>query len=110
MSCLWDPFLSRRNTRLLLKYSSAIIICPPLLRAEADDRICRVDHQEVAVDPGEKVPIRHTLTIGIKPGTTCGSLRRSRTAKPAHISRRAMKLCCACKRGGSGRLSVDGSG
>src|SRR5215467_5169830 len=45
-----------------------------------------------------------------KPGTTRGSPRRSRTAKAAHISRRAMKLCCACEWGAWGRLSVDGSG
>src|SRR5215469_3039185 len=44
-----------------------------------------------------------------KPGTTRGSPRRSRTAKAAHISRRAMKLCCACEWGAWGRLSVDGS-
>src|SRR5215831_14391646 len=45
-----------------------------------------------------------------KRGTTRGSPRRSRTAKAAHISRSAMKLCCACEWGGSGRLSVDGLG
>src|SRR5262245_66415113 len=45
-----------------------------------------------------------------KRGTARGSPRRSRTAKAAHISRRAMKLCCAHERGGWGRLSVDGSG
>jgi hypothetical protein len=45
-----------------------------------------------------------------KPGTSRGSPRRSRTAKAAHISRSAMKLCCACDWGGSGRLSDDGSG
>ena len=45
-----------------------------------------------------------------KPGTTRGSPRRSRTAKAAHINRRAMKLCCAHEWGGWGRLSVDGSG
>jgi hypothetical protein len=33
------------------------------------------------VDPGEKVSIRHILAVGIKPGTTRGSPRRSRTAK-----------------------------
>src|SRR5215468_4544209 len=44
-----------------------------------------------------------------KPGTARGSPRRSRTAKAAHISRRAMKLCCACEWGAWGRLSVDGS-
>src|SRR5262249_24102645 len=33
--------------------------------------------------------------------------RRSRTAKAAHISRRAMKLCCAREWGGWGRVSVD---
>src|SRR5262245_62212716 len=44
-----------------------------------------------------------------KRGTTRGSPRRSRTAKAAHISRRAMKLCCAHEWGGWGRLSVDGS-
>src|SRR5215475_2092731 len=32
------------------------------------------------------------------------------TAKAGHISRSAMKLCCACEWGGSGRLSVDGLG
>src|SRR6516165_12760721 len=46
----------------------------------------------------------------VKCGTTRGSPRRSRTAKAVHISRRAMKLCCACEWGGSGRLSDDGSG
>jgi hypothetical protein len=45
-----------------------------------------------------------------KRGTARGSPRRSRTAKAAHISRRAMKLCCAREWGGWGRLSVDGSG
>jgi hypothetical protein len=45
-----------------------------------------------------------------KPGTARGSPRRSRTAKASHISRRAVKLRCACERGGWGRLSDDGSG
>ena len=45
-----------------------------------------------------------------KPGTTRGSPRRSRTAKTAHISRRAMKLCCAREWDGWGRLSDDGPG
>ena len=45
-----------------------------------------------------------------KPGTTRGSPRRSRTAKASHISRRAMKLRCACEWGGWGRLSGDGPG
>jgi hypothetical protein len=43
-------------------------------------------------------------------GTSRRSPRRSRTAKASHISRRAMKLRCACEWGGSGRLSDDGSG
>jgi hypothetical protein len=45
-----------------------------------------------------------------KPGTARGWPRRSRTAKAAHISRCAMKLCCACERDGWGRISDDGSG
>jgi hypothetical protein len=45
-----------------------------------------------------------------KPGTARGSPRRSRTAKASHISRPAVKLRCACERGGWGRLSDDGSG
>ena len=45
-----------------------------------------------------------------KPGTARGSPRRSRTAKAVHISRKAMKLCCAREWGGWGRVSVDGSG
>jgi len=44
-----------------------------------------------------------------KLGTTCGSPRRSRTAKASHISRHAVKLRCACRWGGWGRLSDDGS-
>jgi len=44
-----------------------------------------------------------------KPGTARGSPRRSRTAKAARISRRAVKSCCACERDGWGRLSDDGS-
>src|SRR5271165_7451466 len=43
-----------------------------------------------------------------KRGTTCGSPRRSRTAKASRISRAAAKSRCACKWGGWGRLSVDG--
>jgi hypothetical protein len=43
-----------------------------------------------------------------KPGTARGWPRRSRTAEAAHISRYAMKLCCAREWGGWGRLSVDG--
>ena len=35
-----------------------------------------------------------------KPGTTRGSLRRSRTAKASRISRRAVKSRCACEWGG----------
>jgi hypothetical protein len=35
-----------------------------------------------------------------KPGTARGSPRRSRTAKASHLSRRAVKLRCACERGG----------
>src|ERR1700757_3611901 len=38
-----------------------------------------------------------------KPGTARGSPRRSRTAKASHISRHAVKLRCACERGGWGR-------
>jgi len=45
-----------------------------------------------------------------KRGTTRGSPRRSRTAKAARISRRAVKSRCAREWGGWGRLSVDGSG
>ena len=35
-----------------------------------------------------------------KPGTTRGSLRRSRTAKALRINRRAVKSRCACEWGG----------
>src|SRR5262249_30307094 len=45
-----------------------------------------------------------------KRGTTRGAPRRSRTAKAAHISRHAVKLCCGNTRGRCGRRSVDGSG
>jgi len=45
-----------------------------------------------------------------KPGTTRGSLRRSRTAKASRISRLAVKSRCACEWGGWGRLSDDGPG
>jgi hypothetical protein len=44
-----------------------------------------------------------------KPGTTCGSPRRSRTAKASRISCRAVKSRCARRWGGWGRLSDDGS-
>src|SRR6266571_45818 len=43
------------------------------------------------------------------PGTTRGSLRRSRTAKASRISRHAVKSRCARGWGGWGRLSDDGS-
>jgi hypothetical protein len=42
-----------------------------------------------------------------KPGTTRGSLRRSRTAKASRISRQAAKSRCAREWGGWGRLSDD---
>jgi hypothetical protein len=42
-----------------------------------------------------------------KPGTTRGSLRRSRTAKASRISRHAAKSRCAREWGGWGRLSDD---
>lgn len=42
-----------------------------------------------------------------KPGTTCGSPRRSRTAKALRISRYAVKSQCARGWGGWGRLSDD---
>src|SRR6202051_3230226 len=45
-----------------------------------------------------------------KLGTTCGSPRRSRTAKASRISRHAVKSRCAREWGGWGRLSDDGSG
>jgi hypothetical protein len=45
-----------------------------------------------------------------KPGTTRGSLRRSRTAKVSRISHRVAKSRCACEWGGWGRLSDDGPG
>jgi hypothetical protein len=45
-----------------------------------------------------------------KLGTTCGSPRRSRTAKASRISRHAVKSRCACEWGGWGRLSDDGPG
>jgi hypothetical protein len=45
-----------------------------------------------------------------KPGTTRGSLRRSRTAKAARINRDPVKSCCACEWDGWGRLSEDGAG
>ena len=44
-----------------------------------------------------------------KPGTTCESPRRSRTAKASRISRYAVKSRCARGWGGWGRLSDDGS-
>jgi len=45
-----------------------------------------------------------------KLGTTCGSPRRSRTAKALRISRLAVKSRCACEWDGWGRLSDDGPG
>jgi len=45
-----------------------------------------------------------------KLGTTCGSPRRSRTAKASRISRQAVKSRCAHTWGGWGRLSDDGPG
>src|SRR5260370_8962209 len=45
-----------------------------------------------------------------KPGTTRGSLRRSRTAKASRISRYAVKSRCAREWDGWGRISDDGSG
>src|SRR6516225_8564665 len=45
-----------------------------------------------------------------KPGTARGSPRRSRTAKAARISRRAVKSRCAREWVGWGRLSDDGPG
>ena len=46
-----------------------------------------------------------------KPGTACGSRRRSRTAKASHISAKcAVKLRCAREWGGWGQLSEDGTG
>jgi hypothetical protein len=45
-----------------------------------------------------------------KPGTTRGSLRRSRTAKASRISRHAVKSRCAREWDGWGRISDDGSG
>ena len=45
-----------------------------------------------------------------KPGTTRGSLRRSRTAKAARINRDPVKSRCACEWDGWGRLSADGAG
>src|SRR5262245_17666138 len=61
----WHLFFSRRHGRLLAKNSSAIIICPPLLRAEAQNKLCRVDQILVVVDPGENVPVRHSFALGI---------------------------------------------
>jgi len=57
--------LRRRNNRLLPKYSSAIIICPPLLRAEAENEICRFDQIPDTVNPGENIRVRHTSEVGI---------------------------------------------
>ena len=45
-----------------------------------------------------------------KPGTTRGSLRRSRTAKASRISRHAVKSRCAREWDGWGRLSDEGPG
>ena len=45
-----------------------------------------------------------------KRGTTCGSPRRSRTAKASRISRHATKSRCAHEWDGWGRLSDDGLG
>ena len=45
-----------------------------------------------------------------KPGTTRGSLSRSRTAKVSRISRHAVKSRCAHEGDGWGRISDDGSG
>jgi len=45
-----------------------------------------------------------------KPGTTRGSLERSRTASASRISREAVKSRCACEWGGWGRVSDDGPG
>ena len=45
-----------------------------------------------------------------KHGTSCGSPRPTGTAKASRITGNTGKSRCACKRGGWGRLSVDGSG
>src|SRR5215831_8786255 len=74
MSCPCGAFLRRWNSRLLLMYSSAIIIWSPPLRAEADDILCRVDHLPVTVDPGENWSIRHSSAVGINTVTGHGSL------------------------------------
>src|SRR5262245_13388460 len=80
MSCPCGAFLRRWNSRLLLMYSSAIIICSPPVRAEADDILCRVDHLPVTVDPGENWSIRHSSAVGINTVTGHG-LRSIRTGK-----------------------------
>src|SRR5215813_12856493 len=65
MSSWCDLFLSCRNRRLLAKYFPAIIICPPLLRAEAQDKLRRVDHMTVTANPGENETVRHSSAVGI---------------------------------------------
>src|SRR5512138_462950 len=83
-----EPITPRRRQ---MRTAKELDTCSGRLPGDAeDDMLGRIDRQ--------------------KCGTTRGSPRRSRTAKAAHISRRAMKLCCAREWGGWGRISVDGSG
>src|SRR5262249_18394935 len=42
---------------------------PPLLRAEVDGKLCRVDHLPLTVNPGEKGSAPHSLAGGIEVGT-----------------------------------------
>src|SRR5215831_19476100 len=77
MSSSCDLFLSCRNSRLLAKYSPAIIICPPLLRAEAQDKLRRVDHMPVTANPGENETVRHRSAVGIdQESINCNAERR----------------------------------
>ena len=52
---------ARVGSNTLLQPSS----CPPLLRAEAQDKLCRADYMPVTTDPGENEPVRHSSAGGI---------------------------------------------
>jgi hypothetical protein len=59
MSSSCDLFLRCRNGWLPARYFPAIIICPPLLRAEAQNKRCRVDH--MPVKKNETVRVRRSV-------------------------------------------------
>src|SRR5215831_9385549 len=68
---------------------------PPLLRAEVDGKLCRVDHLPLTVNPGEKGSAPHSLAGGIEVGTMipAGKVERGERKRTAEEASKFLRRC-----------------